>query len=135
MRGFVFLLPLFFVIFDRATKQLFRTSSVPVNTDLFFLPISNTSIAIGGAVFLVFLAWWMAATYMQKKSHYGEIFFFQLLLFVSISSNVYDRFQYGGVIDWIPLFVGYANLADVGICIAVIGLLIAIQRSRCSTTQ
>ena len=135
MRRFALFLPLVFYVFDRVTKQLLHTSSAPINADLFFFPFPNRLIAIVAIVFLIFLAWWMTDTYRQKKSHFFEIFFFQLLLFVSIASNTQDRFQYGGVIDWIPLFVGDANFADIGICIAVRGLLLYYGKGRDSTSQ
>lgn len=132
MRGLIFLVPLFFYFLDRGTKQLLRLSIASINSDLFFLPLPNRFIAIGGVVFLVFLTGWMIVTYIQKKSHFYEMVFFQSLLFASVASNTQDRFQYGGVIDWIPLAIAYANLADLGICIAVLGILIVLHASRAS---
>ncbi|MBD3231678.1 signal peptidase II [Candidatus Dependentiae bacterium] len=75
-------------------------------------------------LFMIYL--FFVHTYKAFKK--GNDIFFEVLIFAGAFSNVYDRFFYRGVVDFLDFHVGnwhwpVFNLADVFIVIGVFGIL------------
>ncbi len=90
---------------------------------LFFFPLSQY---IQERVFFMvalLLGGWIVHTLRNVHCpFYREFLFFQSVIAIGAVSNIYDRLQYGAVIDWITMSgVGVCNLADIYIVIGMIG--------------
>ncbi len=70
--------------------------------------------ACGALVALLFL--------FKKKPTYWWVAYGALL--GGALSNGWDRLQYGGVIDWIPLGISVANIADIAIAGALVAFAV-----------
>lgn len=45
-------------------------------------------------------------------------------------SNEWDRWRYGGVVDWIPMGISVANIADIAIVASLIFFVVAVGNRR-----
>lgn len=129
----ILLITFFAFVCDRLTKIYFvqqPNASIVVQKNLLILELhKNTGIIFGFVVnnllfYLLFsllsltLFYILVDTYRQKN-----IFLFSCLAFIIIGaySNLLDRLQYGGVIDFINVpFWSIFNLADIYIVLAII---------------
>jgi lipoprotein signal peptidase len=119
-------------VLDRWVKYFFITNSTQhygaggviwlqyyLNQDMAFslplFPIIYYSLMVGVLVFITW-RWWQAIQQKNLKEY-----FLLLLILIGAFSNLYDRWQYGGVIDFIWLWLGSIfNLADVYIVAAML---------------
>ena len=114
------------LVADRATKHLFRLGeygSGPFRLEgtlnvgfAFGIPFSRWVWFVGLAVFAVLLAVYVKKAGIAKT---GVRFGLAFLLAGGIS-NAIDRFEFGGVVDWIHLFGLWAvNLADIWVLLGL----------------
>ena len=66
--------------------------------------------------------------YVVREAARNKLVVFEALVLAGALSNVIDRFMYGGVVDFIELYVGtYSwpvfNIADTAICVGIAGIL------------
>jgi len=101
-----------------------------LNQDLSWgLKIFNQpTIIILSVIVTITILYFLALSARKEKISYC---LFLSLLFVGAVSNLYDRFFYGGVADyidlsWWPVF----NLADITITIGTIGLVVLLLRQK-----
>ena len=132
----VILLLIIFAL-QRAAAYFFWSNQT-VYTDGFFTVIKNPDIAFSlpvpmqiilplAVILLIFIGRQMIIDFRLKLGRW----FFWGLIFVGAVSNLLDRLRYGAVIDyfnlsWWPVF----NLADSGIVLAVIFLLLTEARKK-----
>ena len=120
------------LVADRVTKHFFRLGEYgegPFRLEgvlnqgfAFGIPFSRWVWAVGLLVFFVLLA-----LYVRKAGiRHARIRFGLAFLLAGGASNALDRFEFGGVVDWIHLFGLWAvNLADIWV---LIGLLTFVTR-------
>lgn len=95
-----------FIIFSFALGE--------INSGFIFGIFSGNFLAESLAIILLILLYWMT------PSTKTAILAFCLLV-ASVASNIFDRFAYGGVVDYIKIwFVPTFNIADILIVISVI---------------
>lgn len=96
-----------------------------------FFHTQNSSIFMGVsfavALITVAIAWYAVIRFLQKKCIAGEI-----LVVVGSLSNLIDRIQYGGVVDFIELSYGdyhwpVFNIADAAIVMGI-GIMLFLHR-------
>ncbi len=71
---------------------------------------------------LLFLSWFLSTIFDFTRLRRGQLLFFQGLIAIGALSNIFDRFSYGAVIDWIHIvsFTSF-NLADVYVLTGIFG--------------
>jgi len=134
--AFIMLIAVFFVILDRFLKflavnryfdepvnligDIFKLNFIQNYNIAFSLPISGIGLNIVISLILVGLLIGLIKLY---KKGYLIIAYLVLVIILGAASNLYDRINYGFVIDYLDLkYFTVFNLADVMIVGGVIGL-------------
>lgn len=93
----------------------------------FSLPLTGIFLNIFIVIIILILLYWAIKYYKKGMIHYAGVLSFLIL---GAISNVYDRFYYGYVIDYIDLkYFTVFNVADSMIVLSVIGLFFVIKFS------
>ncbi len=125
-----------FIVIDRFIKQVVVSAPSLFREGFGFLGSVNDGMAFGvwqgnGVVvsYLV-LGIWLALLFVAVSRRRYQEWWFVLL---GAGSNLFDRFVYGGVIDYVPFFgIAMVNLADIMI---ILGIGILLARLRCRATK
>lgn len=91
----------------------------------FSYPATNSLIIILSIPLIIFLVY-LVCIYL-KKSYNQSLFFFLILL--GAVSNIFDRIYYNGVVDYLYIFWGTINLADILIFVGAAFLLVSLKKS------
>ena len=130
----VLALAIFLIILDRGFKTLsiFNTpQSFSICPGLNFAYQLNHNIAFSLPVngdwlpftILILILIFLSLNFYWQKKYQSALLL--LLIILPASSNLYDRFRYGGVIDYLHFFnFSVLNLADIMISIAICGLFL-----------
>ena len=125
------------IVVDRFLKDFFLVKSqeeififgdllklkLAYNTGLAFsLPVNRYLVVTVSIVILFFMIWFLVKE-IKSKNYWRQ--FFWLLAIGGAVSNFYDRLVLGKVIDYLSVkYYSVLNLADVMICLGVIGLIV-----------
>lgn len=139
------IIPAIIFVFDRLLKYIVYTLplgevfSFPgfkfgyfLNPTLFFLPAWHFIQWVALAVLLSIFIFWIW-TFVGNWKLDIENSQCQAILFILLggSSNVYDRFMHGGVIDVVNIFgLATINLADLLITAGIVGFLLNNQNQK-----
>lgn len=86
---------------------------------------SESPIIFAGVTFMVLIIMALVAWHAYSRLHQQQVIWAEVLILAGAAGNLWDRFMYGGVIDFIALSYQdfYWPLFNVADCYIVIGLL------------
>lgn len=114
-----------FMAFDLALNRGISCGLLHFESMMGFIIVS-----LAVCVILGIMAWWTVQLYRRGEPMVGQV-----LIMAGGLSNVYDRFVYGGVIDFISVSLNgwhwaLFNVADVAINVGVLVLLLQNMRAK-----
>jgi signal peptidase II len=137
---YLFLLAGFLFVLDRCLKYIAPTSD-PFGTTVFgFEYFENTGIAFSLPVpqsltiILTPLIIILLLGYVSQYRHQLLLWPTWLFIFLGAISNLIDRIVYGFVIDYIRIFTGVINIADVMILLGMLILLFTTHKTSIQAT-
>ncbi|MEA3449530.1 MAG: signal peptidase II [Patescibacteria group bacterium] len=113
-------------------KEYFKISFVLNPYIAFSLPLSGSILITVIIVILILLLLAIIRLYLARNYYASGLF---SIIFLGASSNLYDRFKYGAVIDYFDLrYFTVFNLADSMIVVAAIVLIFTLSSKKSAFT-